>query len=81
MLGTERTRPTDKRTFNLLSVYANGRAINQLSQPIGWCSMLGWTLSNSTLQENETGSEHSNDVDLPQVVDRVCGNESDDDAL
>ena len=35
LLGTKRTRLTDKRTFDLLSVYANGRAIKQLSQPIG----------------------------------------------
>ena len=80
MLGTKSSRRTDKRTFNVLSVCANGRAIKQLSQPIGH-SQLGWTLSNNTLQNNQRGSEYIDEVGLPQVVDGVCGIESDDDAL
>ena len=63
------------------SVYANWRAVEQLSQPIGspWHDWLG--IAHKKLLKNATESERDDDEGWPQVVDGVCSTESDDEAL
>ena len=81
LLGTKRTRLADKRTFDLLSVYVNGRAIKKLSQPIGYPQHAWLDIVEQCIQENQSGSERGDDDGLLQVVDAVCGVESDDETL
>ena len=71
LLGTKRTRLTDERTFDLLFVYANGRAIKKLSQPIGHPQHAWLDSVETDIQENESESECDDDDGVPLVVD-VC---------
>ena len=81
LLGTKRTRLTDDRTFDLLYVYANGRAVRKLSQPIGHPQHAWLDIVEQYIHENESESECDDDDDAPQVADGVYGIESDDETL
>ena len=71
----------DKRTRDLLSVYANGRAIKQLSQPIGHPQQAWLDIVDTYIMENETDSDCDDGDFVPQVVDGVHDIESDDESL
>ena len=81
LLGTKRTRLTDKRTYDLLFVYANGRAVKQLSQPIGHPQHAWLDIVDTKILENETESDCDDGDGVPQVVPGVSDTESDDESL
>ena len=59
------------------SVYANGRAVKQLSQPIGHPQHTWLDIVDQYILENESDDDNG----VPQSVDGVFGTESDDEAL
>ena len=62
-------------------MYANGQAIKQLSKPIGHPQHAWLDVVEQYIQENETESDCDVDDVVPQVVDGVCGIESDEEDL
>ena len=62
-------------------VYVNGRAIKQLSQPIGHPQQAWLDIVDEFFLENETDSDCDDGDGVPQVVDGVHDIESDDESL
>ena len=62
-------------------VYANGRAIKQLSQPIVHPQQAWLDIVHTYILENETDSDCDDGDVVPQVVDGVHDIESDDESL
>ena len=65
----------------MLSVYANGRAIKQLSQPIGHPQHAWLDTVDTYIPENETESYCDDGDGVPQVVPGVHDTKSDDESL
>ena len=61
-------------------MHMNGQDIKQLSKPIGHHPQHAW-LDIVELKENKTGREYDDADVVPQVVDSVCGIESDEEDL
>ena len=72
---------TDKRTYNLCCVNTKGRAIKQLSQPIGHPQQAWLDIIDKYIPKNEIESECSDGDGVPQVVGGVPSIESDDEVL
>ena len=66
---------------DLLCVYANARAIKQLSQPIGHPQQAWLDIAGTHIMENETDGDCDDDAGVPQVVDGVHDMASDDASL
>ena len=81
LLGTKRTRLTDKRTFDLLFVWANGRAVKKLSLPNGHPQHDRLRVDEQNMQGIESESGFDDEDGVPQVVDGVYSIESDDETL
>ena len=66
---------------DLLCVYANARAIKQLSQPIGHPQQAWLHIVDTYIMESVTDSDCDDDAVMPQVVDGVHDMASDDESL
>ena len=66
---------------DLLCVYANGRAIKQLSQPIGHPQYAWLHIFDTHILENKTEIDYDDVDGVPQMVDGAHDIESDDAAL
>ena len=66
---------------DLLWVYANGRAIKQLSQPIGRPQHAWLDIFDTFLLQNKTEIDYDDGDGVPQMVDGTHDIESDDAAL
>ena len=67
--------------YDLLSVYANGRAIKQLYQRIGHPQHTWLDISHMHIMENNNGCDCDYGDGVSQVVDRVHDMASEDAAL
>ena len=71
-------RNVDCCRYDLLSVYANGRAIKQLSQPIGYPQNAWQYIVEQNILENLFKRKDDEHNGVPQFVDGVCGIGSDE---